>query len=279
MLGFTAPSLQAWDQACQPSLVTDHDERHLYQRIADELRGLIRTDQLQPGDRLPSIPEMVSRYGVSDGVGRRVVRTLVDEGLAVARPGSGTYVKVRPKVQRLVRAWYRSSPYGSPFRADMERQGREAAWSYESRTVQAPLEIRERLALGEPDRDLEDAVRTEYVFRADDEPVMLSTSWEPLALTRGTPVVLPEDGMLAGRGVAERMLSIGYPIDDWVEEVGARLGTADECSQLAHAPGSIMVTIQRTYYAGELPVETADIVVPADRFALVYSGKMARAEQ
>lgn len=117
-------------------------------------------------------------------------------------------------------------------------------------------------------------MRTDYVFAADGEPVMLSTSWEPLALTRGTPVALPEDGMHAGRGVAERMLSIGVVIDDWVEEVGARLGTAEECTRLKHAPGSVVVTIRRTYYAGALPVETADIVVPADRFALVYSGKM-----
>lgn len=107
---------------------------------------------------------------------------------------------------------------------------------------------------------------------------MLSTSWEPLVLTQGKPVVVPEEGLLAGRGAAERMLSIGVVIDDWEEEVGARLGTAEECGLLAHAPGSVMITVQRTYYAGELQVETADIVMPADRFALAYSGKMGRGE-
>ncbi|MBE1590519.1 UTRA domain-containing protein [Nonomuraea angiospora] len=66
------------------------------------------------------------------------------------------------------------------------------------------------------------------------------------------------------------------PVDDWVEEVGARLGTAEECERLRRAPGTIMVTIQRTYYSGETQVETADIVVPADRFTLVYTGKMGR---
>lgn len=59
-----------------------------------------------------------------------------------------------------------------------------------------------------------------------------------------------------------------------MEEVGARLGTAEECEQLRHAPGSIMVTIKRTYYSGATQVETADIIVPANRFTLVYSGKM-----
>lgn len=179
----------------------------------------------------------------------------------------------------MVRAWYRATPHGSPFKADMERQGRAAAWTYESRTVQAPPDIRQRLALGEPDGDVEDTVRTTYVFTADGEPAMLSTSYEPLALTRGTPIVLPEDGLLAGRGVAERMLSIGIVIDDWVEEVAARTGTAEECDRLRYPHGSIVTTIQRTYYAGEQPVETADIVLPADQFTLLYSGKMGRPQQ
>ncbi|WP_431897978.1 GntR family transcriptional regulator [Nonomuraea sp. bgisy101] len=253
----------------------ENDERPASQRIADDLRALIASGELAVGDRLPSIPELVRRYGVATNTAHGVIRALQSEGLVISRAGSGTFVRGRPQLQPLIRAWYRATPYGSPFKADMERQGHDAAWSYESRTTIAPPEIRERLGLSEPG-DLEDVVRTDYLFRADDEPVMLSTSWEPLALTKGTPVVLPEDGMLAGRGVAERMLSIGYPIDDWVEEVGSRLGTSEECQRLDHAAGSIMITAQRTYYSGELAVETADIVVPSDRFRFIYSGKMGR---
>lgn len=249
----------------------------MYLQVADQLRRRIDSGELRDGDRLPSVPGLATELGISRETAAEALKVLKSEGLAVARTGSGTFVRARPVLQRLIRAWYRSSQYGSPFRADMERQGRTATWSYETASTRAEQAIRERLALADPEDDLEDVIRTSYVFHADGEPVMISTSWEPLALTRGTPVVLPEDGLLAGRGVAERMLSIGVVIDDWVEEVGARLGTAEECSRLAHAPGSVMVTIQRTYYAGERPVETADIVVPADRFSLVYSGKMGAA--
>ncbi|WP_091104620.1 GntR family transcriptional regulator [Nonomuraea pusilla] len=250
------------------------DERHLYLRVADQLRERIRSGELREGDRLPSVPGLAADLGISRSTAAEALKVLISEGLAVARSGAGTFVRLPREPQRLIRAWYRATPYGSPFMQDMDRQGREAGWTYESRTLQAPPEIRDRLGLGEPAGDEEDVVRTDYVFSSDGEPVMLSTSWEPLAVTRGTPIVLPEDGMLAGRGVAERMLSIGMPIDDWVEEVGARPGTAEECERLRHAPGAIMVTIQRTYYSGETQVETADIVVPADRFTLVYSGKM-----
>ncbi|MBE1590517.1 GntR family transcriptional regulator [Nonomuraea angiospora] len=253
------------------------DERHLYLRVADQLRERIRSGELREGDRLPSVPGLANDLGISRSTASEALKVLVSEGLAVARSGAGTFVRLPREPQRLIRAWYRATPYGSPFMQDMERQGREAGWAYQSQTVQAPPEIRDRLGLNEAMGDVEDVVRTDYVFSADGEPVMLSTSWEPLAITRGTPIVLPEDGMLAGRGVAERMLSIGIPIDDWVEEVGARPGTTEECERLRHAPGSIMMTIRRTYYSGETQVETADIVVPADRFTLVYSGKMGRA--
>ncbi|MFG1682758.1 GntR family transcriptional regulator [Nonomuraea sp. NPDC049269] len=248
----------------------------MYLRVADTLRRRIAAGEFQEGDRLPSVPSLAADLGISRSTAAEALKVLISEGLAVARSGSGTYVRLPREPQRLIRAWHRATPYGSPFRQDMERQGREAGWTYKSRTIQAPPEIRDRLGLDEPGEGMEDVVRTDYVFSADGEPVMLSTSWEPLGVTRGTPIVLPEDGMLAGRGVAERMLSIGRPIDDWVEEVAARLGTAEECERLQHPPGSIMVTIQRTYHAGETQVETADIVVPADRFALVYSGKMGR---
>lgn len=50
--------------------------------------------------------------------------------------------------------------------------------------------------MGEPVGQDEDVVRTRYVFEASGDPVMLSTSYEPLAITRGTPIVLPEDGLL-----------------------------------------------------------------------------------
>ncbi|MEV4062658.1 GntR family transcriptional regulator [Nonomuraea dietziae] len=254
------------------------DDRPVYLQIADELRARIVSGDLVDGDRLPSIPALTRDRGVSSKTAHDALKVLIAEGLATSRSGSGTYVRRLPKQQKLLRAWYRNTPYGgSPFRQDMEAQGRQAGWSYESRTVIAPRDIRDRLALPE-EGAVEDVVRTDYVFTADGEPVMLSTSYEPMAITRGTAAVLPEDGELAGQGVVERMMRIGYPVDDWVEEVGARLGTADECQRLSHAPGSVMVTIQRTYYSGELAVETADIVVPADRFALVYSGKMGRAQ-
>jgi GntR family transcriptional regulator len=99
---------------------------------------------------------------------------------------------------------------------------------------------------------------------------MLSTSYEPLALTEGTPVMLPERGPMTGRGVTERMASIGQRIVTATEVVSARPVMQDEAERIQVSPGTIVIVIQRTYWTAEQPVETADIVVPIDRYELLY---------
>lgn len=113
-------------------------------------------------------------------------------------------------------------------------------------------------------------MRTRYVFRDAGEAMMLSTSWEPLAVTGRTPVMLPEEGPLGGSGVVDRMAAIDVVVDNVVEEVGARPGLAEEILLLGGVPGHVVLIIGRTYYASGRAVETADVVVPADRYRLAY---------
>ncbi len=247
------------------------DEGNRYLPIADVLRQRIRSGDLAEGDQLPSIPELMRTHGVSNAVARKVLRTLVSEGLAIARSGSGTYVRERPERQILVRSWHRNARGGSPFAIEMAGQARIGSWDYTSRTVCAPEGVRRRLGLEGPgDDDVPDAMETSYVFRGDSEPVQLSTSYEPLSLVRGTPIVLPEEGPQARKGVVERMRTIGVTVTHSAELVSARLVTVVEARQLDVAPGDIVLVIERTYYADTRPVETADIVIPVARFQVLY---------
>src|SRR5262249_56043676 len=91
---------------------------------------------------------------------------------------------------------------------------RRLTWEHQTEQVPAPPAVAVRLGL----QAGAIAVMTRYLMRADGEPVQLAVSCEPAELTAGTPVALPEQGPLAGRGVVERMRSIGVDVDDVTEE-------------------------------------------------------------
>src|ERR1039457_4088852 len=182
------------------------------------------------------------------------------------RSGSGTYVRPRSEQQRLTRSWYTARKGGSPFRAERGAAGRGGTWECSSERAAMTPAVAQRLgaAAGDP------GMRPRYTFLADGEPVTLSTRWEPLALTEDTPIMFPEEGPHAGQGVVERMAVIGQQITHAEETVTSRPALAAEADRLQIRPGSIVMTIARVCHTAEWPVETADIIIPVERYALVY---------
>jgi GntR family transcriptional regulator len=153
----------------------------------------------------------------------------------------------------------------SPFARDAARSGHRGTWEHDSRHDIADELIAARLGVdpGTP------VMRTAYRFLADGEPIQLSTSYEPLHLTAGTPVEWPEDG--AAVGVVARFDAIGIRIDEFVERINVRSALADEIERLGLPVRAAFVqVIERTYYAAGTPVEAADIVLPGGRYELVY---------
>lgn len=65
--------------------------RLLWMQVADDLRGMIESGELRPGDRLPGEAEMAQLYGVSRDTIRRATSELSEEGLLVILHGRGTY--------------------------------------------------------------------------------------------------------------------------------------------------------------------------------------------
>ncbi|MEV7143631.1 GntR family transcriptional regulator [Streptomyces tauricus] len=245
-----------------------------YLEVADSLRARIVAGEWDIGARLPSRAQLASEYGVGRNVTQRAMDRLIVEGLLEGRAGSGTYVRKPRERMRMVRSRHRENRNGSPFRADMREHGRAGTWEAHSQArVAAPEAIAERLAI-EPG-DL--CVTTRYEFLADGQPVQLSTSWEPLAVTDGTPVVLPEMGPLAGAGVVERMRSIGVEVETAVEVPQPARATQAQANLLGVNVGDLLLKIERTYYDSDgRPVETADIVVPDVRWEVAYEFEVDR---
>lgn len=71
------------------------DPRPPYQQVAGVLRGAILEKKFQPGDKLPSGPELAERFGVARMTVQQAIRLLRDEGLIVSRQGSGVFVRER----------------------------------------------------------------------------------------------------------------------------------------------------------------------------------------
>ncbi|MEV8094134.1 GntR family transcriptional regulator [Kitasatospora sp. NPDC085879] len=236
--------------------------RPAYLRLADVLRSRIHSGEHRPDARMPSIADLCREHGLSEQPVRQALRVLNAEGLTEGRPGSGTYVRRRPAPARIPRGRYDAA--GSPFGG--HTPGGVPRWTHDSQKTWATstLALRLRITEGDP------IMQTRYAFLAADQPAQLSTSWEPLALTGGTEVVRPEFGSLAGLGVVERMARIGVTVTRVTEDVTARPVLEAESGPLGVALGSTVLSIERTHWAGRLPVETADIVLAAERSRLVY---------
>lgn len=241
-------------------------EQAVYRRVADDLRRQIGAGELAVGTRLPSRAALSARYGVGPNVAIAAVRALIADGIVTSRAGSGVFVRERQPVRRMVRSWHPQRLGGSLFIAEFGPTESRGTRDSQSTTQNAPRHIAERLGIPPGSR----VMRTDYRFHIAGAPAMLSTSWEPLTVTGGTPIVLPEAGPYAGRGIVERMASIGVTVTRARETVTLRAATSEEAAALRTPAAGIVAGIERVYLAGDRPVETSDITVPADRYRLVY---------
>lgn len=66
-----------------------------YIQVADQLRDMITSGQLEPGSRLPSAEWITQDAGIARLTARKALRRLRDEGWAYASSGMGTYVAPR----------------------------------------------------------------------------------------------------------------------------------------------------------------------------------------
>lgn len=81
----------------------DHtDPRPAYQRVADDLRRAIAAGTYQPGDQLPTLAELTTRYGIAVMTARDAIRHLATEGLVVSRQGKGAYVLRQPSANESI---------------------------------------------------------------------------------------------------------------------------------------------------------------------------------
>jgi DNA-binding GntR family transcriptional regulator len=251
-------------------MVTDDAEpEHMYERVATVLRDQIVTGHLEPGSKLPTQEVIGREFAVSRIVARRALDILEAEGLIDRIQGGGAYVRrYRPLLRRSA-LHYRSDP-GAPFAEESLATDRVPRYSHETFPDRAGPEIalRLRIEVGAP------VMRTRYTSYADDQPLMLTDSFERLDITKGTPIERPEEGPLMGGGLIDRFTSIGMRPTAVVERLRSRMPRPSEIDALELRPGTPVTAIVRMTWHGETALETADILLAADQYELEYATKV-----
>ncbi|MCD0485625.1 GntR family transcriptional regulator [Streptacidiphilus sp. ASG 303] len=69
------------------------DPRPASQQVADAIRAEIRSGELAPGAKLPSVRDLAKRYTVAPMTAQSAVEILRGEGLVYTSPGRGSFVR------------------------------------------------------------------------------------------------------------------------------------------------------------------------------------------
>lgn len=254
----------------------DAGESFPYRRIVAELREQIVSGQREPGSRLPSENDLAQTYGTSRPTVRRAIAQLKAEGLVVSEQGRGTLVRPTPHVRLLLAgsSYRRHRDAGvTGFNAQVIEQGQHPRQHLtEVTTITAPDEVASRLDLDEPAL----VVVRRRVFLVDEHPVALVDSYYPATLAAGTPIEQPH----CIRGGVHRVIEdpdgpIRRHIARSVDELIARMPTAEEAGRLVLATGVPVVRVLRTIYDNQdRPVEVQDTIAAGDRHEFRYEVDM-----
>ena len=79
------------------SLVTINykDGRPFYEQVKEDLRRLVVSGVLRPGDKLPSVRELAGQLAINPNTIQRAYRELETEGYIVSVPGKGSFAAER----------------------------------------------------------------------------------------------------------------------------------------------------------------------------------------
>jgi GntR family transcriptional regulator len=241
-----------------------------YQRIADELRAQILSEQLPQGERLPSENQLAASYDTTRTTVRKALALLRSEGHLVSEQGRGVFVRTRPDVHLVgTGAQYseRRKTGITNFNAEVQAHGHQAE--------QVVVDVERVPGAGDIASRLQVAVGTSLLvrrrlFKVDGHPMQLVDGYYAYELAKGT-VLARRARIKGGVHAALEGPQIGKRLVRFMEELEIRMPTPSEVSTLLVPPGVPVARVLRTAYdlSGD-PVEVLESVVPGDRHRFVY---------
>lgn len=88
-------------------VLNTRDPKPIYEQITNNLRRLIASGGIAPGERLPSVRELATRLTINPNIIQRAYRQLEQEGYIVSLPGKGCFAAEgsAPRQDRLRMLW------------------------------------------------------------------------------------------------------------------------------------------------------------------------------
>jgi GntR family transcriptional regulator len=247
---------------------SDPGQERKYRVIASDLRAAIARGDYPADARLPGENDLMCQYQVARMTARQALAQLINEGLAIARKGSGVYVRefrpvVRTGVTRLsARGWGSGRSIWSEDAGHRELTVDQV----EVRRTEPPDHV--RLLLDLPDDTEARVVARSRRYVLDGKPVLLSVSYLPAELAAGTMIEYQDAGP---GGVYARLRELGHAPARFREDLRSRMPEPRETQRLDIPPGTPVVDIVRTAYTadGEV-VEVNEMTADASSYVFRY---------
>lgn len=240
------------------------------EEIAAQLRERVRSGEIQPGDRLPTMDALMTAHGVSRQTARQALNQLKTEGIAEYGGGrSGTVVRRRP-AERMVRSrGMERDNLGYYSGANVQHwrlvEGTQTAVT----TEPVPADLAALLGI-------EPGTPTVVRKRLNGDPDVpayrqLTDSWLHPEAVEALPILAGSTGL---GGIYDRIEEWAEQPIAWEEEITAITPSPDEVAALLLPPGVPLLRVIRTSTVKRerrpLVVEVNDIRMSAELFSVRY---------
>ncbi|MEU5069131.1 GntR family transcriptional regulator [Streptomyces virginiae] len=238
-----------------------------YEQIAAHFRALISSEELGPGDPLPSMRSVCEQFGATITTVNRAYRLLQEEGLTTSTPGVGTVVRSQTRVRIPFSVYEAALSPGDkgPWERATAAQGLDGRMAVQlPEQIAAPADIAELLGV-EPGSPVVLRRRRAMV---GDEVVQVQEAWYPLNVAQAAGLDAP--GKIVG-GVLAAMAAAGLLPEEADHRVTAWVPTTAQAAELALASRVSVLVVERVTRDSQGRVlEVARITGAADRMELVY---------
>lgn len=251
----------------------------LRDQLADHIRQAIHTEDLVPGEDLPSEQEIADAVNVDKATARRAIDVLAAEGLLVKANGKRTKVAAAPPVRELDTQRYAAelARLRDGHREDTAAFVTDHGADWDQYTVD-PIDYEEQAANDADAHYLKirkgtKVIRRRMVKRINDEPLQIQRSTVLASKAKGTVLADPSVQPYPGGTLAE-LYDAGLIPDGAVltvtEEARGHMPNTTERRLLQMETTGPVWNIVRVFSVDGVPVEVSRVIAPMARIVLRY---------